>query len=147
MPPSRRVIATSTLALIVALIGLSIFRVNGPADAGPAKPSPKPSATSSTFSVNVLSTGDGAALGKVGESIRLPPGVDTQEETLAYLQSLANPSPPPSPSAWSAADPIPPGVSVIAILERRGIDPEEFLREYYKGKESVDDLIERLATR
>lgn len=79
--------------------------------------------------------------------ITLSPGVDTEEETLAYLQSLGNPSPSPRASTWSASNPITPDLSIIASLESRGVDPEEFLRELYKGEESVEELIERLATK
>ncbi|HEU4867585.1 MAG TPA: hypothetical protein VFV09_07645 [Actinomycetota bacterium] len=66
---------------------------------------------------------------------------------LAYLRSLGNPSPSPTASTWSASNPIAPDLSIIASLESRGIDPEEFLRELYKGEESIEELVERLASK
>lgn len=139
----------SALVAIVGLAALSILRMNGAADAGPPGPSPTPSESPATTTFNVISVGDGLPQGKVGDVIRLPPGVDTAEETLAYLQSLGNPapSPSPSPSMWPAAA-MPPGhISAEEYLESRGIDPEELAREALKGQESVEELIERLATK
>jgi hypothetical protein len=150
MSHTRRVTIRGVLVAILALASLSILRMDGDADAGSPEPSPNPSEAPSTSTFSVLSVGgEGLPRGKVGDIVRLPPGVDTEEETLAYLQSLANPpaSPTPSPSIWSASNPKAPDLSVIASLESRGIDPEEFAREYFKGKESAEELIERLATK
>jgi hypothetical protein len=146
MSHARRFAIKSGLVLILALSALAILRTNGAADAESAGPSPTPSVASSTSTFSILSVGEGRP-GEVGDVIRLPPGVDTEEEMLAYLRSLGNPSPSPTASTWSASNPITPDLSIIASLESRGIDPEEFARELYKGEESVQELIERLATR
>lgn len=128
-----------------------MLRTNGAADAGLPQPSRTPSESPTTTAFSILSVGDGGPLGQVGEVIRLPPGVDTEEETLTYLQSLANPEPLPSWSPetwrWPGANWAPNQIPTNDYLESRGIDPLEFRPELNKGEEAPEELIERLATK
>lgn len=147
MSQTRRVTIKIALLAVIAIGALSVLRMNGPADAGSPNAPLTPSEAPRTTTYNILSTGDDGQSGQVGDVIRLPPGVDTEEETLAYLKSLGNPSPSPTPSTWSASNPITPDLSIIASLDSRGVDLEEFLREFQKGEVSAQELIERLATK
>lgn len=147
MSHTRRATIKIALLALIAIGVLSVLRMSGAADAGSPSSPPTPSEAARTTTYNVLSVGKGGSPGQAGDVIRLPPGVDTEAETLAYLRSLGNPSPSPAPSTWSASNPITPDLSIIGSLESRGVDPDEFLREFQKGEESAQELIERLATR
>jgi hypothetical protein len=150
LPRQRILFFIGSLMAIMAVSALwTLFSVmDNRVGFAPPFPTPDEQPSSSTFNI-LRVVGEDESPSKVGDVIVLPPGVDTDEEKLAYLQSLGNPSPTPSPtpSIWPAAARPPGQLSVEEYLQSRGIDPLQFALEIHKGDKSFIELVEEMATR